>query len=151
MSAQDTARIDDAVIKTWNAHDTDGFLALCADDIVWRDVGNPEPLKGKEGARQFFQAWITAFPDISLRQVNRVVDDDQVAVELEFSGTNQGPIQGPPGTPAISPTGKKVTGNKGVYFARVRDGKIVEVHTYPDMAGMLIQLGLMPAPAHAGM
>jgi hypothetical protein len=26
------------------------------------------------------------------------------------------------------------------------NGKVVEVHTYPDLAGMMMQLGLMPTP-----
>jgi ketosteroid isomerase-like protein len=42
-------------------------------------------------------------------------------------------------------TGKRING-KGTYFLRVRDGKAVEVHTYPDTAGLLMQLGMLPAP-----
>jgi hypothetical protein len=35
---------------------------------------------------------------------------------------------------------------RGTYFVRIRDNKAVEVHTYPDNAGLMIQLGLMPMP-----
>jgi hypothetical protein len=38
-----------------------------------------------------------------------------------------------------------VTG-KGTYFVRVKDNTAVEVHTYPDTAGLMMQLGLMPMP-----
>ena len=38
---------------------------------------------------------------------------------------------------------KKVTG-QGTYFLRIRDGKVVEAHSYPDLAGMMMQLGMMP-------
>jgi hypothetical protein len=43
----------------------------------------------------------------------------------------------------IPPTGKAITG-KGTYFARARDGKVVEFNSYPDIAGMMMQLGFMP-------
>ena len=56
MSVQETTRVDDAAIAAWNAHDPDQFVSICADDIVWYDVGSPQPLRGKEGARQFFQS-----------------------------------------------------------------------------------------------
>jgi predicted ester cyclase len=76
---------------------------------------------------------------------NRVVTDDQVAAEVEFTGTNSGPMQMAPGAPTIPATGKKVMG-KGTYFVRVRNGKGVEVHSYPDGAGLMMQLGLVPPP-----
>lgn len=74
---------------------------------------------------------------------NRIVSENQVAAELEFTGTNTGPLQMAPGAPAIPATGKKVTG-KGTYFVRIQNGKAVEVHSYPDAAGLMMQLGLMP-------
>jgi len=33
-----------------------------------------------------------------------------------------------------------------VYFLRVRNGKVVEVHSYPNVAGLMMQLGLIPPP-----
>ena len=112
----------------------------------WHDVASPEPYRGKEGARQFMRAWMTAFSDFSVKQTNRVVSDDSVAVEVLCSGTNTGPMQMAPDAPEIPPTGKKLDGGKGAYFERVEDGKIVEFHSYPDVAGMKTQLGLMPSP-----
>jgi predicted ester cyclase len=43
----------------------------------------------------------------------------------------------------IPPTGKTVIG-KGTYFARVKNGKVIEFNSYPDIAGMMMQLGFMP-------
>src|SRR6266508_417885 len=42
-----------------------------------------------------------------------------------------------------NPPGKSVAG-KGTYFARVKGGKVVEFNSYPDMSGMMMQLGFMP-------
>lgn len=144
MSVQETTRIDDACIAAWNSHDPDKFVSYCSDNIVWHDVSNPQPVKGKEGARRYFQGWLNAFPDLTIRVKNRLATDDQVADEIEFSGTDKGPLQGPPGTPSIPPTGKKVNNAKGTYFARIESGKVVEVHTYPDTAGLMTQLGVVP-------
>ena len=60
---------------------------------------------------------MTAFPDFSVRQTNRLVTEDSVAVELEFGGANSGPMQMALGAPAIPATGNKVTASKGVYSA----------------------------------
>jgi steroid delta-isomerase-like uncharacterized protein len=145
MSIQENLKLDEANFVAWNAHDVDGSLANYADDIVWIDVGIPEPLRGKEGVRQYIQGWFSAFPDIKLTVKNRLVTEDQIAGELEWTGTQSGPLQLAPGAPALPATGKKVTG-KATYFVRVKDGKAAEVHTYPDAAGMMMQLGLMPMP-----
>ncbi|HET9591112.1 MAG TPA: ester cyclase [Anaerolineales bacterium] len=145
MSVQDNLKLDEENIAAWNAHDVDRSLAVLSDDIIWHDVGSPQPFQGKEAVRQYIQGWFSAFPDFKITVKNRVADEDQVAAEVEFTGTNSGPLELAPGAPPIPATGKMVNG-KGTYFARFKDGKAVEVHTYPDAAGMLMQLGLMPMP-----
>jgi len=145
MSIHENTRLDEEFIAAWNAHDADRALALLSEDVAWQDVANPEPMHGKAAIRPYLQAWFTAFPDLSARVKNHVVTEDQVAAEVEFSGTNSGPMQLAPGAPAIPATGKRVTG-QGTYFVRIRNGKGVAVHTYPDAAGLMMQLGLMPMP-----
>jgi predicted ester cyclase len=78
---------------------------------------------------------------MSVKQTNRVVSDEAVAAEVQFTGTNTGPMM--MAGKDIPPTGKSVVG-KGTYFARVKGGKVVEFNSYPDMAGMMMQLGFMP-------
>jgi steroid delta-isomerase-like uncharacterized protein len=145
MSIQGNIKLDEENIAAWNAHDVDRSLAVLADNVVWHDVGSPDPMRDKAAVHQYIQSWFTAFPDMRIVVKNRVVTEDQVAAEVEFSGTNTGPLQMGPDTPAIPATGKKIN-SKGTYFVRIRDGKAVEVHTYPDAAGMMMQLGLMPGP-----
>ena len=88
MSVQDNLKFDEENFAAWNNHDVDGSLELYSDDIVWQDVGIPEPLRGKEAVRQYVQGWFSAFPDIKLTVTNRLVTEDQVAGELEWSGTH---------------------------------------------------------------
>jgi steroid delta-isomerase-like uncharacterized protein len=144
MSIQDNLKYDEEEIAAWNAHDVERAVAIFSDDVVWQDTGSPQAMHGKDAIRQYLQGWFSAFPDIKLTVTNRVVSEDQVASELEFVGTNSGPLQLGPGA-SIPATGKKVNG-RGTYFVRFKDGKPVEVHSYPDLAGMMMQLGLMPMP-----
>ncbi len=145
MSVQENIRLDEEFINAWNAHDADRALAVLSDDVVWQDVASPQPMHGKAAVRPYLQSWFAAFPDLHAIVKNRVATEDQVAAELEFTGTNSGPMQMAPGAPTIPATGKKVMG-KGTYFVRIRNGKGVEVHSYPDGAGMMMQLGLVPPP-----
>ena len=145
MSIQENLKLDEANFVAWNAHDVDGSLANYSDDIVWIDVGIAEPQRGKEAVREYIQGWFSAFPDIHITVKNRLVTEDQIAGELEWNGTQSGPLEWAPGAPALPATGKKVIG-KATYFVRVKDGKALEVHTYPDNAGLMMQLGLMPIP-----
>ncbi len=141
MSREELERIDDEGLAAWDSHDPDAFAAILADEFVWRDVTMPEPITTKEGARQYVQGWVTAFPDMKTTRVNRIIGDDAVAAEIEFTGTNTGPMS--MGGMEIPPTGRSVVG-KGSYFAWVKDGKVVEFSSHPDVAGVMMQLGLVP-------
>jgi len=145
MSVQENLRLDEEEIAAWNAHDVERALAIFPDDVVWSDVSSPQPFHSKDAIGQYLHGWFSAFPDIKITVKNRVITEDQVAAELEFVGTNSGPLQLAPGTPPIPATNRTVHG-KGTYFVRFKDGQAVEVRSYPDAAGMIMQLGLMPMP-----
>jgi steroid delta-isomerase-like uncharacterized protein len=141
MSKQDLERLDDLGIASWDNHKPDAFVELLADDFVLRDVTVPAPIRTKDGAAAYVQSWLVAFPDIHLRRTNRVVGEDTVAGEIEFTGTNAGPLA--LGDLKLPPTGRRVVG-RGSYFVKVRDGKVVDFTSYPDAVGLMAQLGLMP-------
>lgn len=141
MSREELEKIDDQGMAAWDEHDPDAFVDLFADEFVWRDVTVPEEMRTREQAKQYIQGWFTAFPDMRVRTTNRIIGEDSVAAEVEFTGTNSGPLS--MGGMEIPATGKSVV-NKGAYFVRVQDGKVVEFSTHPDAAGLMMQLGLMP-------
>lgn len=146
---QDNLKLDEENFVAWNAHDIDHALKLYSDDIVFVDVGSTQAFRGKQAVRQYIQAWFSAFPDMKITVKNRVIDENQISGELEFVGTNKGTIALSPDMPAIPATGKKINA-RGTYFVRIKNSKAQEVHTYPDLAGMLMQLGLMPMPNSVG-
>jgi steroid delta-isomerase-like uncharacterized protein len=141
MSRAELERLDDEGMGAWEKHDGDAFLGLFAEEFVWQDDTVPEPMRSKGEARRYFQSWMTAFPDFHVSTTNRVIGEDAVAAEVEFRGTNTGPLE--MAGNQIPATGKNVVGH-GCYFARVQNGKIVEFHSHPDAAGMMMQLGLLP-------
>jgi steroid delta-isomerase-like uncharacterized protein len=142
MSREDLERLDDQGMAAWDSHDADAFVGLFADDFVWEDWTLPEPIRNREAARQYFNTWVTAFPDMKVKETRRVVGDDSVAAEIEWHGTNNGPMV--MAGNEIPATNRSVTG-RGTYIARVRDGKVVEFSSHPDAAGIIMQLGLMPS------
>ena len=128
-------------MAAWDDHKPEAFVDLFADEFVWRDLTVPEPMRTSDEAVAYMQSWFTAFPDMRVRTTNRVIGQDSIAAEIEFTGTNTGPLA--MGGMQIPATGKSVVGH-GAYFVRVAGGKVVEFSSHPDAAGMMAQLGLMP-------
>jgi steroid delta-isomerase-like uncharacterized protein len=148
MSANDILRLHEEAIDSWNRHDTKKFATCVEENVTWHDTGNQQPIRGKAGVEEYLKNWIVAFPDLKMKTLNTVIAEDKIAVELEFTGTHTGTLKvgDQPGIPA---TNRKVV-NKGCYFGKVKNGKFVEVRSYPDLAGMMMQLGLLEThEAHA--
>jgi steroid delta-isomerase-like uncharacterized protein len=141
MSKEDLERLNDQGMAAWDAHDADAWVDLFADDFVWYDWTRPEPIRDKQAAREHFNTWITAFPDMRTKTIDLVIGEDSVAAEIEFAGTNTGRMS--MGGMEMPPTNKSIAG-RGAYLYHVKDGKIVEFRAFPDAAGMMVQLGLMP-------
>jgi steroid delta-isomerase-like uncharacterized protein len=118
--------------------------ALVADDFEWKIVAFGMTLNGREGFRQGFEAFANPFPGAQLNYKNVVDGSNQVVVEYDFVGTHTGTLMTPTGP--IPATGRPVH-IPGIEVFRLRDGKIISLHTYFDSARMLAQLGLMPQPA----
>ena len=141
MSRADVEQLDDRGMAAWDQHDTAAFAGLFADEFTFSDVNASEPFRSREQVQAYMEGWFTAFPDLRAKATNRVVTEDQVAGEVEFTGTNSGPLR--MGSQEVPATGKSVTGT-GTYFASVKDGKFVSFSVHPDVAALMAQLGLMP-------
>lgn len=139
-SREELERLDEAGLRAWDQHDSEGFTKLLADDFVWVDDTEPDPIRTRDAARDYAEAWFTAFPDVRYRETNRVIGEDSIAAELEFTGTHTGPLD--MGGMRVAPTGRKVVGSVN-FFAKAENGRIKEFHTHPDAMGVMSQLGLM--------
>ena len=111
---------------------------LVSSDFVLHDPNYPQPVRGVEGLKQYFQTFRSAFPDLHFTIEDIVGEDDTVAVRQTGRGTHQGELFG------IPPTGKQLTVT-AMHFHRFVNGKPVESWVNSDSMGMLQQLGVIPA------
>lgn len=140
MTANDLLKLHEQVIDSWNRHDSKKFLALMDENVVFNDTGIPRPIKGKAEVEKYFTEWIAAFPDFKMKTLNTVISDDCIAAEVECSGTHTGSLK-TFDRPEIPATNKKLT-SRISFFAKVKNGKTIDVRIYSDVAGMMTQLGL---------
>jgi steroid delta-isomerase-like uncharacterized protein len=116
----------------------------CVDaKYVGYDPSNPEPLRGRQGVKDFVQQYRSAFSDARITVDEQIAEGDFVATRWTGRGTHDGELMG------IAPTRKQVTVS-GLTFSRLnKDGMVVEEWTNWDTLGMLQQLGAVPAMARA--
>ncbi len=118
------------------------FLAAMTDSTEYEDFSQPQTFKGKSDAKKFFGTFTKAFPDLK-QSANTVFGvEDYVVAETTMTGTQKGPL-GP-----IPATKKPVT-LKSIDILQYKDGKLVKGWTYANGADMMMQLGVLKAPAAA--
>ena len=123
-----------------------GHLALMdelfAPNILHHQPGMPDICTLEDLKRSVTESR-SAFPDFHVTIEDMIAEGEQVVTRWTMSGTNTGDFVMPEmRTPA---TGKQVTVT-GMGISRFAGGKYVENWFYPDMLGMLQQLGLIPMP-----
>jgi len=130
--------IDDVI----NAQDLDGAL----DEIVAEDFVELNPLPGqgpgRTGLADVLGMMFTGFPDMHWTIHDTLVEGDRVLGFSTWTGTHDGEFMG------IPATGRAATVEAWT-IDRFRDGIFVESRIIMDVAGMLGQLGVTPAPASA--
>jgi steroid delta-isomerase-like uncharacterized protein len=122
-----------------SAHDIDGFCDLIADDFVEHET-TPGLAPTKDGVRQFFTMYISAFPDLRMEAQDVLPSGDKVVARVRCTGTNTGEFMG------MAATGKSVD-VEAVDIIRFGDDGLAHEHWGVfDAMGMMQQLGAIPAP-----
>ena len=143
MGSVDIAALLERETAAWNAHDPDGVAACYAEDAELHDVGQPEPLRGREAIRESVAGYLAAFSDFHVDTGEPIISGSKVAQEWTVTGTHDGDLMGLP------PTGKHAT-TYGCGVVEVgEDGLVRRAANYWNAAALLVQLGLMPAAAGA--
>ncbi len=125
------------LIQAWNKHDIQAVTAFYAPDYIGLDVGEAKPQKGPEAVRKSLALYLSAFPDLHLREIETVIQNPHIAVRWIARGTHQGALMN------IPPTGREIT-FCGSSFFTLMDGKITHAQTIWDVAGVLREIGLLP-------
>ncbi len=133
----DIRRFYEEVVEKGNL---DVIDELCTPDFVEHEQVPGVEGEGTEVVRQFFTIWRNAFPDTRVEVHHILVDGDMAAVHCTFAATHTGDWMGMP------PTGKQF--RMPLFdLLRFEGGKAAEHWGVADVAGMMQQLGAMPAPA----
>jgi steroid delta-isomerase-like uncharacterized protein len=116
------------------------------DELYMQDVIVHDPFMGTHQGIDAFRALIglfdSAFPGHTATVQAMIGEGDLVSVMHTHYAKHTGDFMGLPGT------GKEVVVG-GIETFRLRDGKIAEFWRNDDDAGLLMQLGIVPAPAQA--
>ncbi len=126
------------VVHRWaslvNSGDIDAAVGCLADDFAGYFTGMAEPVRGPEGFKGMYQAFIQpSFPDQHITIEKELAVGDRVAAQVSWTATHQGAFLG------IPPTGKKIlVAGTGIF--RVADGKIAEEWMQEDFLGIYQQL-----------
>jgi predicted ester cyclase len=113
------------------------------DEIYATDFVERSPQPGvpptREGFKQTVIARKKAFPDLHYTVEDTIESGDRLVHRLSASGTMTGDFMG------IKATGKKATWSE-IHVGRVANGRLAEHWGIADQLGMLVQLGVVPAP-----
>ena len=123
-----------------NARDLDGAL----NDLVAEDFVEQNPLPGqgpgRAGLADVLAGMFAAFPDLHWTVRDTITEGDRIMTFSTWTGTHRGDFMG------IPATGRRATVEAWT-LDRYRDGQLTESRIIMDVAGMLMQLGVIPAPA----
>jgi len=112
------------------------------DELVAADFVEHEEFPGlpggREGMKQFFAMMRTAFPDFRMAVDDVIAEGDKVVARATMSGTHKGEFMG------MEPTGKQFRVS-AIDVIRFASGKAAEHWGVTDTAGMMEQLGAIPA------
>ena len=114
---------------------------LFAEDFV--DHGPMGDMTGRETFKQLIAQWRAAVPDVHCQVDNVIVDGDLCAWLVRTTGTHTGDGLG---FPATGKRFQTVSANMG----RFENGLAAEHWAEQGMFPMLVQLGIIPVPAPAG-
>ena len=123
---------DDAI----NARNWDHAERFIASNVIDHTAPSWAP-PGIAGFKQQMIAWFSAFPDSHFDIDDMIAQGDRVTIRWTVEGTQEGIFRD------IPPTGKHIT-MSGIDEVRIAFGQIVEHWGYPDLLGLLDQLGAAP-------
>ena len=130
------------VFDRLNRSDETVYQEMYAPEYSWHfPSNNPKVMTREEEAGGVKSAW-SGFPDLHWDIEEMVSSGDRVIVRYVERGTHKGEYQG------LRPTGNMLEAC-GVWMARIKDGKIVEVREDFDELGWMQQLGMELKPIAA--
>jgi steroid delta-isomerase-like uncharacterized protein len=111
--------------------------------FFWEDMVEQVPFPGQgpglEGLKDVLRGMRAGFPDMNWSVEEQIAEGDKVLTRFEWTGTHLGEFLGVPAT------GRPVK-VWGTVIDRFQDGKIKDTRLIMDGLGLMMQLGVFPAP-----
>jgi len=138
MADEDPAQLASALVTAFNNNDWTAYRQNLATDSVYDEVGTSRKLEGVETIIEAMQGWKEAMPDVKGTVANAMSAGNTAILEVSWTGTHTGPLQGPSGT--IPATGKQQTTRAG-WVLDFEGEKLTQSRHYFDMLSFMQQLG----------
>ena len=118
-------------------------LGPALEELVVEDFVEQNPLPGqgpgRAGLADVLAGMFAGFPDLHWTVLDTIVEEDRIMTLSTWTGTHRGEFLG------IPATGRSVSVEAWT-LDRYRDGQLTESRILMDVAGLLMQLGIIPAP-----
>lgn len=123
-----------------NNHDLDGVLDTFGEDAHYDDTAWSERHDGREAVRGYYEALMTAAPDLHIEILRRHVTDEVIVLECLISGTHLGVWR------ELPPTGRRLEFPLCAFYTFDEDDRLTSERIYYDRATVLQQLGVLHDP-----
>ena len=120
----------------FNRHDLSELDRWLAPGYAYRSMGRT--VRGIEGHEAMMCQFLQAFPDAHEEVLQIVAEGDRVAALWRLTGTHTGWFE------RVAPTGTAVD-SLGIAFEQIRGGRRLQCWCCADRAGLLGQIGGLPA------
>jgi steroid delta-isomerase-like uncharacterized protein len=141
MSERDKTVVRRYYEEVFNQREIDLVDQLAVEDYIEHDPF-PGQGNGRADLKARVQAILSAFAPLQFRLEDLVAEEDQVVVRWSQTGTHTGAFMG------IPASGREFT-IAGIDIHKLRDGRMAEHWHVVDLYGLLMQLGVIPAPTAA--
>jgi steroid delta-isomerase-like uncharacterized protein len=136
----DNVEIAKRQLDMYSAGKWDEYRNQLADNVRYEELSTRTSVSGRDKYIESVKRWKTAFPDVTAKVLNSFSSGDSVILEVEWTGTQTGPMEGPLGT--IQATNKKGS-VRAVLISKFQNGKIIETRHYFDLMTVLAQTGVL--------
>src|SRR5919197_3994827 len=140
MEQSNSSEVNKALVKSFveqvfNKHNVTAVDKYYAADLIQH---NPTIGQGRQGFKQFFMPFFSAFPDIHATIEHMIAENSIVLVFLNWTGTHKGEFQGMPAT-------NKPISMRTADLFRIDDtnSTIVEHWAVVDSLNLLEQTGMI--------
>jgi predicted ester cyclase len=141
MTEKNKARVSEFIDRVLTGGDIEATGEYFERDMV-EEMPFPGQGPGLDGLKETLNAIRAAFPHSKWAVEEQIAEGDKVLTRFVWSGTHQGDFLGIPAT-------HRPIKVWGMVIDRFAGEKIISTRILMDMLGMMIQLGVVPAPGAA--